>query len=464
MSHIPSTSNVAPAPPAGVSRVSLVRAVAQPRSRPPDCGWAPPGTAPGDSDGRSPGHEVSTAGAHDGVFHRAYDDRRARASRRRGAMASCTTSPGDSCTVRSHASTPWRWACLPACSRASSSDASTRASTSTASREMTWADHVEAARLALPPIGAYDGRDPAAAGGHRRGRQVAAPLRRRGRPAPGARRSVPAPHGQDATAAMTTRSASRRRSSPSAPRRGLLDAITVGSVLLNQGRSTSASSIEILREEKWRHGVPETAYVLASPRGALPVHAGGRAASRTSCSRSCRCRQVNAADRGRRGRRAHARPLVRGLRARGRVRGQPAPGGSRRSTTRTSTATALYRRHDVAYEQVTKERLRSPKATVRVVHAALRGGGLHRAAAGLRGAVVVTPPLDSTPSRRASATRHPRAAVSDAGVLEPRERCVTHIRVRGSAVGHRSTQRHAGDATRAGGDPRPSSVRQYVAQ
>ena len=45
---------------------------------------------------------------------------------------------------------------------------------------------------------------------------------------------VPAPHGQDATAAMTTGSASRRHSSPSAPRRGLLDAITVGSVLLHR--------------------------------------------------------------------------------------------------------------------------------------------------------------------------------------------------------------------------------------
>lgn len=32
---------------------------------------------------------------------------------------------------------------------------------------------------------------------------------------------------------------------------------------------------------------------------------------------------------------------------------------------------ALYRRHHVPYELVTKERMRSPKATVRLVHAAL---------------------------------------------------------------------------------------------
>ena len=32
---------------------------------------------------------------------------------------------------------------------------------------------------------------------------------------------------------------------------------------------------------------------------------------------------------------------------------------------------ALYRRHDMPYEQVTKERMRSPKAAVRLVHRAL---------------------------------------------------------------------------------------------
>ena len=36
---------------------------------------------------------------------------------------------------------------------------------------------------------------------------------------------------------------------------------------------------------------------------------------------------------------------------------------------------ALYRRHDVPYEQVTKERMRSPKATVRWIHAALVAEG-----------------------------------------------------------------------------------------
>lgn len=36
---------------------------------------------------------------------------------------------------------------------------------------------------------------------------------------------------------------------------------------------------------------------------------------------------------------------------------------------------AAYRRHDVAYELITKERMRSPKATVRLVHAALVGRG-----------------------------------------------------------------------------------------
>ncbi len=36
---------------------------------------------------------------------------------------------------------------------------------------------------------------------------------------------------------------------------------------------------------------------------------------------------------------------------------------------------ALYRRHDVPYELVTKERMRSPKATIRRVHAALVAAG-----------------------------------------------------------------------------------------
>ena len=36
---------------------------------------------------------------------------------------------------------------------------------------------------------------------------------------------------------------------------------------------------------------------------------------------------------------------------------------------------ALYRRHDVPYELVTKERMRSPRATVRLVHRALVARG-----------------------------------------------------------------------------------------
>ena len=126
---------------------------------------------------------------------------------------------------------------------------------------------------------------------------------------------------------------------------------------------------------------------------------------------------------------------------------------------------ALYRRHDVPYEQVTKERMRSPKATVRLVHAALVAEGYDRAAAGVRGTVVV--PLRAA---RPPRTPAPRGVSRPSGESHFVHRCGS---LTARNVGWDTARRAAPeagrppppeDATRAGGDPRPSSLLQYVAQ
>lgn len=153
----------------------------------------------------------------------------------------------------------------------------------------------------------------------------------------------------------------------------LLDAIRVGSVLLNKGALDLGLLGQMLHEEPWRRGVPETAY-------AVP-HLEGRCRSMPEAELFAYVvfaelpePQVN-----------QQVELEAGV--------QLTPDlwfqdyglvveyeGSQHQEDRAQYNAdidryALYRRHGVPYEQVTKERMRSPRATVRVVHAALVSEG-----------------------------------------------------------------------------------------
>lgn len=153
----------------------------------------------------------------------------------------------------------------------------------------------------------------------------------------------------------------------------LLDAIKVGSVMLNQEALDLHLVDQILTEEEWRRGVVETAYVL-------PFLDGG-------------CRSM-----------AEAELLTLFVFA-----GLPVPdvnvsielapgveltpdfrfpqyeqvveyeGGQHQDDRAQYVADidryALYRRHAVPYELITKERMRSPRATVRLVHQSLVARG-----------------------------------------------------------------------------------------
>jgi hypothetical protein len=153
----------------------------------------------------------------------------------------------------------------------------------------------------------------------------------------------------------------------------LIDAIGLGSYLLHKSWLDLGLLDQILTEEKWRRGVPETAYVLPYLEG--------------------RCRSIPEAE-------LFAYVVFAAL---------PVPEVNRAIELRTGVQVtpdlwfedygqaveyegshhqddraqynadidryAAYRRHEVPYEQVTKERMRSPRATVRLVHAALVARG-----------------------------------------------------------------------------------------
>ena len=234
--------------------------------------------------------------------------------------------------------------------------------------EMTWADHVEAARLALP--------DEARTTGTTRLRQLGFSL---GSEWPlhfvvegdlhlalegvFLHRTVKMPpcddEGVTAEAAFVAFCAEAR----------LIDAIKMGCVLLNRERLDLDLVDQILTEEKWRRGVVETAYVLPflddrcrsmteAELLALFVFAG------------LPMPDVNVAIEVAPG--VELTPDFRFVQY-----GQVVEyeGGQHQDDRGQYVADidryALYRRHDVPYEQVTKERMRSPKATVRMVHRAL---------------------------------------------------------------------------------------------
>lgn len=238
--------------------------------------------------------------------------------------------------------------------------------------EMTWADHVEAARLALPPSARTTGATRLRQAGFDAGDRWPLHFVVEGDlhltlDGVFLHRSVKMPSGEDdgvsVEAAFVAFCAESR----------LLDAIRVGSVLLNKGVLDLGLLEEILIEEKWRRGVSETAYALPHLEG--------------------RCRSMPEAE----------------LFAYVVFAGMPVPEinrtvefregveltpdlwfedyglaveyeGSHHQEDRAQYNAdidryALYRRHDVPYEQVTKERMRSPRATVRRVHSALVAEG-----------------------------------------------------------------------------------------
>jgi hypothetical protein len=238
--------------------------------------------------------------------------------------------------------------------------------------EMTWSDHVEAARLALP------------AGARTTG---ATRLRQAGL---GAGERWPLHFVVEGDLHLTLDGVFLHRTVKMPPNDGdgvsieaafvafcaesrLLDAITLGSVLLNKELLDLALLDQILVEERWRRGVPETSYVLP--------HLEGRCRSIPEAELSTYVvfatlpvPEVNRAIELRVG--VQLTPdlwfedygLV--------VEYEGAHHQDDRAQYNADIDRyALYRRHDVPYEQVTKERMRSPKATVRLVHAALVAEG-----------------------------------------------------------------------------------------
>ncbi len=238
--------------------------------------------------------------------------------------------------------------------------------------EMTWTDHVEAARLALPTT--------ARTTGVTRLRQLGLDV---GSALPlhfvvegdhhlvldgvFLHRTVKMPAcddvGTTVEAAFVAFCADAR----------LIDAISVGSYLLHKEWLDPRLLDLVLTEEKWRRGVPETAHAVPHLEG--------------------RCRSIPEA-------KLFAYvvfaslpvPVVnRPLRLDDGVELTPdllfedyglvvEYEGSHHQDDRAQYNAdidryALYRRHAVPYEQVTKERMRSPKAAVRLVHAALVAEG-----------------------------------------------------------------------------------------
>jgi hypothetical protein len=153
----------------------------------------------------------------------------------------------------------------------------------------------------------------------------------------------------------------------------LIDAVKVGCVLLNQGALDLDLLDQILSEERWRRGAAETAYVLpflddrcrSMPEGELLMFV---------LFSGLPMPEVNVV--------LELAPdvaLTPDLWFADHRQAIEYEGGHHQEEREQYVSDidryALYRRHDVPYEQVTKERMRSPKATVRLVYAALVARG-----------------------------------------------------------------------------------------
>jgi hypothetical protein len=240
------------------------------------------------------------------------------------------------------------------------------------SREMTWADHVEAARLALPPSARTTGATRLRQAGFEAGNRWPLHFVVEGDlhltlDGVFLHRTVKMPP-SDAVAvsieaAFVAFCAEAR----------LLDAIAVGSVLLNQGVLDLGRLDEMLLEERWRHGVPETAY-------ALP-HLEGRCRSMPEAElfayvvfAELPVPEVNSRIEVVEGVELTPDLWFEDYRLVVEYEGRQHQ-EDRGQYNADIDRYALYRRYDVPYEQVTKERMRSPKATVRLIHCALVAQG-----------------------------------------------------------------------------------------
>lgn len=149
----------------------------------------------------------------------------------------------------------------------------------------------------------------------------------------------------------------------------LIDAIKVGSLLLHDRRMDLTLLDQLLTEERWRCGAAEAAYVLpflddrcrSLPEAELVTYVVFAGISAPEVNR-----KITLADG------TELTPDLWFTELGTAVEYE----GSHHQLDRDQYNAdidryAAYRRNDVPYEQVTKERMRSPKATVRLVHAAL---------------------------------------------------------------------------------------------
>lgn len=152
-----------------------------------------------------------------------------------------------------------------------------------------------------------------------------------------------------------------------------IDAIKVGCELLRLGLLDLHALDQILREEKWRRGVPETTYVLryltdrcrSMPEAELLAYV---VASRLASP------QVNEQVEIAPGVRVTPDLWFASWRAAAEYEGSQHQ-EDRAQYNADIDRYAAYRRHDVAYELVTKERLRTPKSAMRALHALLVSRG-----------------------------------------------------------------------------------------
>jgi hypothetical protein len=238
--------------------------------------------------------------------------------------------------------------------------------------EMTWEDHVEAAKLALPDSARTTGRTRLRQLGFAVGSEWPLHFVVEGDlhlelDSVFLHRTVKMPPSDDAgvtaEAAFVAFCAEAR----------LIDAIKVGSVMLHEECLDLHLLDQILTEEKWRRGAVETTYVLPF----LDARCRSMAEAELLAFfvfAGLPVPDVNVAIEV-----APGVELTPDFRFAQHEQVVEYEGGQHQDDRAQYVADidryALYRRHDVPYELVTRERMRSPKATVRLVHRALVARG-----------------------------------------------------------------------------------------
>lgn len=238
--------------------------------------------------------------------------------------------------------------------------------------EMTWTDHVEAARLALPACARTTGVTRLQQAGVDVGDRWPLHFVVEGDlhltlEGVFLHRTVKIPPNDDDGASIEAAFVAFCADSR------LLDAVRVGSLLLHEELLDRGLLDQILLEEKWRRGVSETTYALpflearcrSMPEAELFAYVVF--ASLPVPEVNCPLRLDDDVE------------LTPDLWFEDHGLVVEYEGAHHQDDRAQYNADidryALYRRHDVPYELVTKERMRSPKATVRRVHAALVAAG-----------------------------------------------------------------------------------------